>query len=386
MPETNKETILADLMLMKAEVSKGPVYDLPEQYEILGRVSQGGMGWIYKAQNRHTGVLLAIKILRPEYARDKTAMQRFVAEAKAASGLKHPNICQVYDFGLTDSQTAYLVMDWINGVSLGAKVKRDLRVPPIEAIVIFQQVASALAHAHQNKVVHRDLKPDNIMLSRDADGRTVVSLVDFGIAKVLDEESGLDARNLTQTGVVVGTPTYMSPEQARGEQIDGRTDIYSFGCMMFFALAGKPPFLGATVVDTITKHLTEPVPELDPALKIPSDLKMILLSCMEKNRADRYQTMLELGSDLKKISKGVTLEHRILSSHRAARNKRQLTILYFVLGFSLMYCLSLGLQGLLDRGAKPEGSAPTPASASPAAPPSTAPEEGKRLGHKKFRH
>lgn len=322
---------------------------LPEQYELIKKVNQGGMGAIFQAQNRYTGAHFAIKIMRPDAAADQNALKRFIVEARAMASLKHPNICQVYDFGLTTNKMPYLVMDWIDGISLGKKVERDHQVNPVEALRIFQQVASALGHAHQNKVVHRDLKPENIMLIRDADEKTVVKLVDFGIAKVLsDEENVVPAEGLTQAGLVIGTPLYMSPEQAKSLKLDARTDIYSLGCVMYFAVTGRPPFLGENIVDTIAKHVLEPPPEINPKLGVPPDFIRIILKAMEKERDDRYQTMDELASDLRKLSKGAAVQVKPLAREREASRKQKLTLVYFVVGFALMYAISIWLQGVLD--------------------------------------
>lgn len=323
--------------------------ELPNQYEILGKVNEGGMGHIFRAQNRFTGAQVAIKVLRVEAVRDRNALERFINEAKAASSLRHPNICQVHDFGQTKSGMPYLVMDWIDGISLNQKVKRDSRLSANEAIPVFQQIAMALDEAHKHRVVHRDLKPENIMLTRDTQGRTHVKVVDFGIAKVLaDDEQTPVAVNLTRTGTVVGTPMYMSPEQARGLQIDCRTDVYSFGCLMYFAIVGEPPFVGPTVIDTLNKHLYDPPAEIDSAIKIPADLKMLMLKCMEKKVKHRYQSMDELARELKKLSKGVDLDKHVLSTERDARRKKIMLFIYFVVGFVLMYILSNVLQGLMD--------------------------------------
>jgi serine/threonine-protein kinase len=262
--------------------------------------------------------------------------------------LHHPNICRVHDFGLTESKIPYLVMDWVNGVSLGRKILRDQRLPVCDAIRIYQQTASALAHAHQNKLVHRDLKPENLMLNRDVEGRTEVQLVDFGIAKSLDGENGM--QGLTKTGLIVGTPVYMSPEQARAEQIDGRADIYSLACVIFFALSGKPPFLGPTVVDTITKHLMEAPPDFDPSLKVPSDLQKIIYKSMEKDPADRYSSMEEVLADLKKLTKGVSLDHKASSRDRQRAHSRMTLIIWFALGFITMYAISIALQAMMGDG------------------------------------
>jgi serine/threonine protein kinase len=331
-------------VLLEADVD-----ELPPEYELLEEVGEGGMGVVFKARHRVTNGILAIKVMLPEIAQKRKNVQRFLVEAKAASSLKHPNICKVFDFGATESGLSYLVMEWIDGISLGRKVIRDKSVPAAEAIRIFQQISTALAHAHERKVIHRDLKPENIMLTRDGEGRTEVTVVDFGIAKMMHEDADVTrGYTLTSDGMVVGTPMYMSPEQARSQTIDGRSDIYSLGCLMYFTLTGNAPFIGETGVDTIYKHINEPLPQIDPALNIPPDLIRIVRRSLEKKPEDRYQTMQELSVDLKKLSKGVSLKGRPLSSERQATRKKVTVILYFVVGFILMYGISICLQNWLD--------------------------------------
>jgi eukaryotic-like serine/threonine-protein kinase len=239
-------------------------------------------------------------------------------------------------------------MDWIDGISLGRKVSRDNNLPVPEAINIFQQICAALVHSHQNKVVHRDMKPENVMLSRDPEGRTEVHLLDFGIAKMLSDDDVAVSGGLTRSGTVVGTPLYMSPEQARGTGVDRRSDIYSLGCVMYFTLTGAPPFLGRTVIDTITMHINAPPPEMDPALKIPADLKMIVLKALEKHPVDRYQSVEELADDLKKLTKGVSISRRLLAGERKSIRTKVVILICFVLGFLATYAASIGLQNLLD--------------------------------------
>ena len=204
---------------------------LPMQYELLGRVTSGGMGSIFKVRNRFTGAVSAIKVLNSDAARNREALSRFVIEAKAAHSLKHPNICRVSDFAVTEEGKAYLVMDWIDGIDLDRKINQDRRIPPKDAIPIFQQIASGLAYAHQNNLVHRDVKPQNIMLSQDKMGRSEVHIVDFGIAKVIDEEDKtIRGQGLTRVGMVVGTPLFMSPEQATGAKVDNRSGLCDVLC------------------------------------------------------------------------------------------------------------------------------------------------------------
>jgi eukaryotic-like serine/threonine-protein kinase len=323
---------------------------LPEQYQLIGKVGEGGMGAIYKVKNRYTGAHFAVKVLNKECAEDEEMRQRFVGEAKSASSLKHPAICQVHDFGIVKG-VPYLVMDWIDGISLERKLRRDGPLEHSGAVHTFLQIAQALCLAHHNMVVHRDLKPENIMLTRgDSDGRTGVRIVDFGIAKVLNTEGDdvLKSQGLTKSGVVLGTPLYMSPEQALGKRVDQRSDIYSFGCVMYAVLSGVPPFVGETFVDTANKHISESPPAINQALGVPNDLKMIMLRAMEKRPEDRYQSMDEIITDLEKLTKGVALEKVTLAHQRLKQRKMIITILIFIAAFILMYVAGGFLQDLLS--------------------------------------
>ncbi len=321
--------------------------DLPKQYELLGKIRTGGMGAIYKAQNRFTKQFYAIKVLHPEGANDPQTRQRFTIEAKSASGLKHPNICQVLDFGVTDSNLMYLVMDWIDGISIEQRVDRDGPIADSEVMNIFVQIGSGLSFAHSHNVVHRDLKPDNVMLSRDVkSGAIVVHIVDFGIAKVVkpDGSSKPSVEGLTEAGTIVGTPGYMSPEQARAKAVDCRSDIYSLGCVMYFALSGRPPFMGDNYMDVLYQHVKEPPPLLDPKLKVSPKLVLLMLKTMEKKPEDRYQTMDDLVSDLKKLAKGGGIRLKPLARDREKVRKTVTTIASFLVMFALVLALSLWSQ------------------------------------------
>ncbi len=320
--------------------------ELPKQYTVLGKIRSGGMGAIYKVENRFTKQLCAIKVMRPEGAHDEQLRKRFIVEAKAASLLKHPNICQTFDFGVSENHTLYLVMEFLEGISLEQKVNRDGPLPAAEAISIFQQVSAALSHAHDCNVIHRDLKPDNIMLSRNgSDGGTIVHIVDFGIAKVITAPGATPSGDgLTRNGALLGTPIYMSPEQALTEVVDCRSDIYSLGCVMYFALTGKPPFAAPTVMDILYQHVHKPPPEIDASFKVAPAMKSIIMKALEKKPLDRYQTMQQLATDLKKLTKGVAIEHRLLARDRKKIRQNIMLVLTFLLGWASMFLASMAVQ------------------------------------------
>ncbi len=332
---------------MSAEIDQPDLLqnELPKQYEVLGEIKSGGMGAIYKVENRFTKVIYAVKVIKPEAAKDAAMRQRFIVEAKAASLLKHPNICQTYDFGVSENHVLYLVMEWLTGISLQQKVSRDGPLQAAEATTIFQQVASALNHAHEHNVIHRDLKPDNIMLSRDENGGTVVHIVDFGIAKVISENTP-SKDGLTQAGALLGTPMYMSPEQANGDAVDQRADLYSLGCVMYFALSGKPPFIGNSLLDTLYQHVHKPPPPLDAGLKISSAMTAIMMKALEKKPEDRYQNMTQLLADLNKLAKGGSVKPRLLARDRKKIRSGLLLPLIFIAAYAAIQLLFTGIETL----------------------------------------
>jgi len=262
------------------------------RYKILSIVGQGGMSTVYKAQHTYMDRIVAVKLLHPHLVKDPISVQRFQQEAKAAASLSHPNIITVYDFGVTEEGLAFLVMDYLEGPSLGDLLDRTGPVPSEEALDIFRQVLKGLCHAHRKGVVHRDLKPRNMVLAVDEDGTVQVKIVDFGIAKVIPQDGG-ESQHLTQTGEVFGSPIYMSPEQCSGMPLDARSDIYSLGCVMFEVLAGAPPFLGKNAVETMSMHVNDTPPEIKqiaPSTNVPKDLQDVIFGCLEKQQKKRYQT------------------------------------------------------------------------------------------------
>lgn len=274
-----------------------PGSKIGDRYEIESVIGEGGMGLVYSARHSMVGKKVAVKMLHQNLTSDGLAVQRFHQEARAASALDHPNLVNIFDFGVTPSGSPYLVMDFIDGVSLSDLID-GTALEVSRAVKIFMQVCDALAVAHDKGVVHRDLKPSNIMLVKTLDGSDFVKLLDFGIAKCLDEK--LDPR-LTRTGELFGTPLYMSPEQCRGLPLDARADIYALGCVLYEALSGEPAFLAETVLDVLNRQVNETpsrAPFIRPGREIPLRLEQIIYKTLEKEASQRYQSVLELKRDL----------------------------------------------------------------------------------------
>ncbi|HUS64806.1 MAG TPA: protein kinase [Kofleriaceae bacterium] len=269
-------------------------------YRLLHRIGSGGMGVVYAAEHLLLGRRAAIKFLRPEVTSHPQMVERFFNEARAASAIKHPGIVEVYDFGYHDG-LAFLVMEHLEGESLLERLRRLRRLPVSQAIPIAIQIASALDAAHAAGVIHRDLKPDNIFLvqttgtdltrSSDALSAERVCILDFGVAKLLRGDGGWSA-TATATDVVVGTPTFMSPEQCRGGgQVDGRSDLYSLGCILYGMLCGRPPFIGEGGGDVLAQHImVAPQPPSMYAIDTPVALESIIMRLLEKDPARRFQS------------------------------------------------------------------------------------------------
>jgi len=263
------------------------------QYTLTALLGSGGMGSVYRAHQEMMDRDVAIKILPLELAQDDTNVQRLAREAKALGRLNHPNIVTTFDFGFTDQQEPYLVLELVDGVSLQAELKTLGYIPYGSSAPLFVQLADAMQYAHSNGVVHRDLKPHNIMIIRK-DGKLRGKILDFGIAQ-LESES----QRLTRAGEIWGSPYYMSPEQCSGEDVDHRTDIYSLGVLMYLTLSGQLPHKGDSFTDTINKKLTQPAPffamlKLPESQEVPSDLEEIIIKCLRRKPSERYQSMAEL--------------------------------------------------------------------------------------------
>jgi eukaryotic-like serine/threonine-protein kinase len=276
------------------------------RYRLLSLLGTGGMGEVYLAQDSRLGRQVALKLLPASFTRDQERVRRFEQEARAASRLSHPNICVIHEVGETDDGRHFITMEYIDGVTL----RQHMTNPQMrlgEALDIAIQAASGLSAAHQAGIVHRDVKPENIMLRTDS----LAKVLDFGLAKLteqpaieVDSRASPLARVDTDPGTIMGTASYMSPEQARGLKVDARTDIWSLGVVLYEMVAGRAPFEGETTSDGIVAILDrEPLPLEHHRSGVPTELQKIVSKALSKNREDRYQTVEELVIDLKSLKR-----------------------------------------------------------------------------------
>ncbi|MBK8266595.1 MAG: protein kinase [Nannocystis sp.] len=270
---------------------------LADRYRIVDRLGRGGMGEVYLATHVAIGRQVAIKILRADAQENPEMARRFLQEARTSSQLRHPNIVDITDFGHNDRGAPFFVMELLEGEDLKSLVKRERTLPWPRVVAIATQICAALTAAHASGVVHRDMKPDNVYLLRHGDYEHV-KVLDFGIAKVL---SGQEAGEATRTGVLLGTPHYMSPEQASDDPLDSRSDIYAMGVLLYRMVAGQLPFRGPSFMKVLGQQIHEPPPP--PSLFAPPDTlsdeaEAIILKCLAKRREDRFQSADELAAAL----------------------------------------------------------------------------------------
>ncbi|HWC46853.1 MAG TPA: serine/threonine-protein kinase, partial [Casimicrobiaceae bacterium] len=264
---------------------------LAERYHMLKRLGEGGMGKVYLAEHVKMNRQCAVKVMNGALLSDSDSAQRFAREASNAARIIHPNVAAVFDYGETDG-VVYLVMEYVEGEPLTRLLDRETALPPARAVDIARQVAEALVAAHELGIVHRDLKPDNIIVAAGKNGRDIAKVVDFGIAKAIEEAP---SESLTRTGLVIGTPEYMSPEQLLGDPVDARSDIYSLGCILYQMLTGRRTFDEPTREQMIKRRLTEKAPhprELAP--DVPKTLDLIVARMLNRTPQDRYATAAEV--------------------------------------------------------------------------------------------
>ena len=275
------------------ELTPGSIF--AGRYRIIEELGKGGMGKVYEALDIEIKEKVALKLIKPEIASDEKTLERFKNELKFARKIRHKNVCQMYDLN-KEGEIPFITMEYVPGEDLKGFIKRSKKLSVLTAVSLAEQVCEGLAEAHRLGVVHRDLKPQNIMIDRDGNAR----IMDFGIARMMS------ASGLTEEGALIGTPDYMSPEQVAGTEADQRADLYSLGVIIFEMITGRPPFKGTSAMSVALKHKTD-MPgdpsDLDP--QIPGSLSRLILKCLEKNKEKRYQKAEDLLRDLTEMEKAL---------------------------------------------------------------------------------
>ncbi len=277
---------------------------LPGGYQVLELVGIGGMGRVYRAEQQALGRTVAVKVIHPHLLGNENSVARFLTEARAMSQLNHPNSVSVIDFGKTGTDEPYLVMEYLRGHNLAQVQGREgpLELPRI--VNVFKQVLAALAEAHAHQIIHRDLKPENIVLEPLRRGGDFVKVVDFGLAKL---KAGPPGTSITSPGIVCGTPDYMAPEQGRGDEIDGRSDLYALGVVLFWLLTGRLPFEGTTPTQVVLMHIKNPIPdprEFAPQRNFSKPLIDVVFKALAKDANQRYQDAFEFADALETVLAG----------------------------------------------------------------------------------
>ncbi|MCJ7580743.1 MAG: protein kinase [Candidatus Aminicenantes bacterium] len=301
----------------REELTTGSTF--AKRYTIIEELGKGGMGHVYKASDTELGEKVALKLINPKIAADKKTIERFRNELKLARKIRHKNVCQMYDLN-KENEKYYITMEYVSGEDLKSFIRRSRELSIKGAISIARQVCEGLIEAHKHGVIHRDLKPSNIMIDRDGN----VRIMDFGIAR------SLKSKGLTGVGIMIGTPEYLSPEQADGEDIDGRSDIYSLGVILYEIVTGQLPFQGDTPLSLAVKHRIEKPGNprtINP--QIPEVLSQIILKCLEKKKEDRYPTAENLLEELKNI------DIKIPSTEHAIPRRKPTTSKEITVSFSL---------------------------------------------------
>lgn len=288
---------------MTLQLSEDQIID--GRYQIERKIGEGAAGAVYLARDMDLDRKVAIKVLLAAPGLESDAEKRFEREARILSELLHPNIVRVFRFSYLENKIPFLILEYVEGESLRSFLDKNKPLPCHLALNLMQQLCSALAYAHSAGIVHRDLKPENILLVNNADELTV-KLADFGLGKQVAESQQDQLRTLTQTGSIVGTPLYMSPEQCVGKPADARSDIYSFACILFEMITGRPPFMANSQGEILLKHLSEPMPrifDLAPDSKLPKDLENLILKASEKNKEERYENCALMQKQIEELLK-----------------------------------------------------------------------------------
>ena len=309
LPSSKEISVTETLETPKEELTTGSTF--AKRYQIIEELGKGGMGKVYKALDTEIKEKVALKLIKPEIAADKRMIERFQNELKFARKISHRNVCRMYDLNKEEG-SYYITMEYVPGDDLKGMIKMIRQLSEGQAISIAKQVCEGLSEAHRIGVVHRDLKPQNIMIDKDGN----VRIMDFGIAR------SLKAKGITGAGVMIGTPEYMSPEQVEGKDVDQRSDIYSLGVILYEMVTGRVPFEGDTPFTIGVKHKSEtPKDPQELNTQLPSDLSRVILRCLEKNKEKRYQSAGEVRSELNNIEKGIPTTERIIPKRKPLTTK-----------------------------------------------------------------
>jgi Tol biopolymer transport system component/tRNA A-37 threonylcarbamoyl transferase component Bud32 len=293
----------------REELTRG--ITLANRYEIIEELGKGGMGRVYRVEDTKLKQEIALKLIKPEIAADKKTIERFRNELKTARMIAHKNVCRMFDFGESEG-AHFITMEYVRGEDIKSLIRKMEQLSAGQVIAIAKQVCDGLVEAHRLGVVHRDLKPQNVMI--DTEGNT--RIMDFGIAR------SLEAKGLTGAGVMIGTPEYMSPEQVEGKEVDQRSDIYALGVVLYEMVTGRVPFEGDTPFSIAVKQKSEiPRPPKEINDQIPEDLSRVILRCLEKEKEKRYQSAEELRSELENIEKGIPTPDRVVPKKKPVTSK-----------------------------------------------------------------
>jgi eukaryotic-like serine/threonine-protein kinase len=279
-------------------------------YKITDLIGRGGMGFVYRAQHPYIGKQVAIKLLKSEHSSDTEVLQRFLQEAKSVNNIQHENVIDILDFGRTKDNEYFIIMELLEGETLSQAISKEAPFSLKRAANISLQICAALSAAHKNNILHRDLKSDNIFLIQRAGQKDFVKVLDFGIAKLLGDSSS----NHTTTGMVMGTPLYMAPEQALGRPLDAQTDVYALGVILYQMATGTVPFYDANPVALATMHVTAKVPRPSSCIAgVNPEFEKIILTCLEKEMTDRFASMRDAAEAIAAVSKLDLASYFVLS-------------------------------------------------------------------------
>jgi serine/threonine-protein kinase len=335
LPSLEKIEVTETIEAPKEELTRGTTF--AGRYEIIEELGKGGMGRVYRVEDTKLEQEVALKLIKPEIAKDKKTIERFRNELKLARNIRHKNVCGMFDLGETEG-AHFITMEYVRGEDLRSSIRRFGQLPIGKSMSIASQICDGLAEAHRQGVVHRDLKSNNIMIDKEGN----VRIMDFGIAR------SLETKGITGAGVMIGTPEYMSPEQVEAKEVDQRSDIYSLGIIMYEMLTGRLPFEADTPFAVGVKHKSE-IPkdpkELNP--QMPDDLSRAILKCLEKERENRYQSAAEVRSEIEKIEQGLPTTDRVAPKKKPLTS-REITVQFnmkkfFIPAFVVIAIVAVGL-------------------------------------------